>query len=111
VPRPALRTRSRRRVYRRTPGGRTVIHYEKRKPGPARCAICGTPLNGVPRLRPVELRKLPLSQRRPERIFGGVLCVKCLEKLLKKTVREQVVAKLEKVIATKTRESSTAVES
>jgi len=69
------------------------------------------PLNGVPRLRPVELRKLPLSQKRPERMFGGVLCVNCLEKLLKKTVREQVVAELEKVIAARTQESSTAVES
>ncbi|HIP66318.1 MAG TPA: 50S ribosomal protein L34e [Pyrodictium sp.] len=111
MPRPALRTRSRRRVYRRTPGGRTVIHYEKRKPGPARCGMCGMPLNGVPRLRPVELRNLPLSQKRPERMFGGVLCVRCLEKVLKKTIREQVIAELEKIIASRTQQSSAAAES
>jgi len=69
------------------------------------------PLNGVPRLRPVELRKLPLSQKRPERMFGGVLCIRCLERLLKKSVREQVVAELEKVIASRTQQSSAVAES
>ncbi len=90
MPRPSQRTHSRRKVYRRTPGGRTVIHYEKRKPNPARCALCGRPLNGVPRLRPVELRQLPKTKKRPERMFGGVLCASCLEKLLKKSIREQL---------------------
>jgi len=65
----------------------------------------------VPRLRPVELRKLPLSQKRPERMFGGVLCIRCLERLLKKSVREQVVAELEKVIASRTQQSSAVAES
>lgn len=97
MPRPHQRTRSLRRVYVRTPGGETKIHYEKRRPGPARCAICGRPLNGVPRLRPVELRNLPKTAKRPERMFGGVLCVDCLEKLLKKTIRSQVLAQLEQL--------------
>ncbi len=88
MPRPAYRSRSLRRVYRRLPGGQTVIHYEKRRPGPARCAICGRPLNGVPRLRPVELRKLPKVQRRPERMYGGVICPSCLARILKMKVRE-----------------------
>ncbi len=97
MPRPALRTRSRRRVYVRTPGGRTVVHYEKRRPGPARCGMCGRPLAGVPRLRPVELRKLPKTKKRPERMFGGVLCPDCLTKVLKRTVREQVIRELEEL--------------
>ncbi len=92
MPRPSQKTRSRRRVYVRLPGGDTVIHYEKRRPGPARCAICGRPLNGVPRLRPVELRKLPKTAKRPERMYGGVICPSCLEKLLKKTIRSQLAA-------------------
>lgn len=85
--RPALRSRSLARRYVRLPGGDTVIHYRKRKPSPARCAVCGKPLNGVPRLRPVELRKLPKTMRRPERPYGGVLCPKCLRELLKKSIR------------------------
>jgi len=84
--RPAYRSRSRRRVYKRTPGGRTVVHYEKRKPKAARCAICGKPLGGVPRERPVELRKLAKTERRPERPYGGHICPSCLRKLYKYAV-------------------------
>ncbi len=85
--RPALRSRSLRRRKVRTPGGRTVVHFEKRKPGPARCAICGRILNGVPRLRSVELRKLHKTDRRPERPYGGYLCPQCLARLLKEAAR------------------------
>ncbi|NPA04536.1 MAG: 50S ribosomal protein L34e [Crenarchaeota archaeon] len=99
MPRPAYRSRSLRRVKRRTPGGETRTYYEKRRPGPARCALCGKPLNGVPRLRPPKLRNLPLSQKRPERPYGGVLCARCLERLLKKTIRETVLAELSAVKA------------
>jgi len=105
LPRPGLRTRSKRRVYVRTPGGETVVHYEPRRPGPARCALCGRPLNGVPRLRPSELRKLPKTAKRPERIFGGVLCHECLEKVLKLTIRTQIVKQLEEL--RKAREAAT----
>lgn len=87
MPRPHHRTRSLRKLRVRLPGGETVTHYEKRRPGPARCAICGRPLNGVPRLRPVELRALPKTAKRPERPYGGVICHSCLEKLLKKAIR------------------------
>ena len=85
--RPALRSRSPRRVYRRTPGGATVVHYEKRRPGPARCARCGRPLGGVPRLRPYQLRGLSRTAKRPERPYGGVLCPSCLAELLREGVR------------------------
>lgn len=90
--RPALRSRSLRRVYRRTPGGVAVVHYERRKPGPARCARCGRPLFGVPRLRPSQLRGLPKTRKRPERPYGGVLCANCLEELLREAVRRAVGA-------------------
>ena len=97
MPRPHHRTRSLRKIHVRLPGGETVVHYEKRRPGPARCAICGRPLNGVPRLRPVELRKLPKTAKRPERPFGGMICHECLERLLKRSIRAQLVAKLQEL--------------
>ena len=90
MPRPALRSRSLRRIYRRTPGGRLVIHYERRKPNKAKCYICGGELHGVPRLRPSELRKLPKTMKRPERPYGGHICPKCLKRLLKKSIRESL---------------------
>ncbi|MEB3816702.1 MAG: 50S ribosomal protein L34e [Desulfurococcales archaeon] len=90
--RPALRSRSLRRVHRRTPGGRNVVHYERRRPGPARCARCGRPLNGVPRLRPSKLRALPKTAKRPERPYGGVLCAACLAELLREQIRRMASA-------------------
>ncbi|BEP17510.1 50S ribosomal protein L34e [Pyrofollis japonicus] len=97
MPRPHHRTRSLRKIHVRLPGGETAVHYEKRRPSPARCAICGRPLSGVPRLRPVELRRLPKTAKRPERIFGGVICHECLEKLLKRSIRGQLIAKLQEL--------------
>ena len=76
------KTRSLRRVKRKTPGGRVVIHYEKRKPGRAHCSSCGKVLHGVPRVRASYLRRFPKSQLRPERPYGGVLCSKCSRKVI-----------------------------
>jgi len=87
MPEPRYRSRSLRRRYLRTPGGRVTIHYWRKKPDVAKCALCGQPLRGVPRLRPAEFRKLTKSQRRPERPFGGCLCHKCLALEIKKAVR------------------------
>lgn len=90
--RPALRTHGVRRVYRRTPGGRVVIHYDRLRKSKARCAICGKELGGVPLGRD-ELRKLPKTLKRPERMFGGVLCPSCLTLALKMVVRESIATR------------------
>ena len=75
MPRRMLRTRSRRRVSVRTPGGRVVTHYKDEKPGYPRCAICGDELRGIPREKP---RKLTRTERRVSRIYGGSVCHRCL---------------------------------
>ena len=84
--RPGLKSRSLRRVKTRTPGGFAAVHYERSKPSPARCARCGRPLNGVPRVRPNRLRRLSKTSKRPERPYGGVLCPKCLADLLREAI-------------------------
>ena len=84
MPRPALRSRSLRRIYVRTPGGNTVIHYERKRNGKAHCAICGAELNGV---KTNDLYKFSKTEKRPERKYGGVICHRCLEKLIKASVR------------------------
>lgn len=86
---PMYRSRSYKRISRRTPGGRTVIHYEKRKNTPMRCARCGANLAGVP-IKDSERRSLPKSMKRPERMFGGVLCPRCLKIVLKRVIREEL---------------------
>jgi large subunit ribosomal protein L34e len=86
-----LRSRSIKKIRVRTPGKRTVIHFERKKPSVAKCAICKKPLYGVPRANPSGMRKLPKSSRRPERPYGGNLCSKCMRSLLKKILVKQNV--------------------
>lgn len=87
MPRPALRTRSRKRVCKALPGGKTAIHYKSEMPAQAKCRICSRPLSGFSRLNPSEISKLNKSKRRVSRIYGGNLCPECLKIGLKEAVR------------------------
>jgi len=82
----SLRSRSLKRKKVRTHGNRLVTHYKRRKPKVAKCAKCGKPLHGVPRLRPSSLRKLPKTKRRPDRPYGGNLCSSCMREVMKEKV-------------------------
>ncbi len=86
---PALRYRSRsyKRTFKRTPGGKTVLQYKKKKPSKHICAECKKPLHGVPRGRPYEIRKLAKSKKRPNRAYGGYLCTECARKVFKQEAR------------------------
>ncbi len=89
MPEPYKRSRSLRRLQVRTPGGRTVMHYEERKPGKAKCSKCGDLLKGVPRERPLRMHKMPKTEKRPERPYGGNLCSKCTRVLIVEKARMQ----------------------
>ena len=88
---PRFRSRSKRRVAKKLPSGQVRIHYEDRKPKSAHCAGCGSKLHGVARATTAQLRKLSKTQKRPERAFGGVLCTKCMRKVLANQAREEHV--------------------
>ncbi len=81
------KSRTLRRVYVRTPGGRTVMHYRRRKPQRASCAGCEKKLLGVPRELPSAMRNMPKSSKRPERPYGGYYCSSCTRELLKAKAR------------------------
>ena len=85
-----FKSRSLRQVKVRTPSGKVNVHYEKRKPKVAKCAICGKPLKGVPREIPSRMRKLSKTEKRPERPFGGYICSECLRKIMKDEIREKL---------------------
>lgn len=87
---PELRYRSRsyKRTFKKTPGGRTVLHYKKKKPSKHICAECNKPLHAVPRGRPYEIGKLSKSKKRPNRPYGGYLCPECTRRLFKKEARK-----------------------
>ena len=90
MPRPALRSRSLRRVKRKKPNGKVSVSYERRKPNVAKCAICKKPLKGMPRRRPSQLRKLAKSKRKPERPFGGNTCSNCTRQMFKEELHKLI---------------------
>ena len=77
-----------RKVFRKTPGGRIVTHFMKRKPSSAKCGDCGNTLAGVPRERPYKMKSIPKTKKRPERPFGGVLCSTCSRRKIISRARE-----------------------
>ena len=86
-----FKSRSFRRVKKRTPSGKVKVIYTRRKPKKARCAICGKELHGVPRELPAELRKYAKTEKRPERPYGGYICASCLRKLMKEKARTKEI--------------------
>ena len=49
---------------------------KKKAKGP-KCGDCGKAIIGVPRLRPVEYRRLKKRERRVNRAYGGSRCAGC----------------------------------
>ena len=87
MPRPMYRSRTFRRILRKATL-LTRLKYKRRKPSKAVCAGCKTTLHGVPRENPLKLKQNPKSQRRPQRIYGGVLCPSCTQRKIIEGVRE-----------------------
>ncbi|MFQ6050396.1 MAG: 50S ribosomal protein L34e [Candidatus Hydrothermarchaeota archaeon] len=75
---PRFRSRSYKKIYRKSPGGRTVVHFRRKKPGRHRCSVCKKTLNAVS----INGRK------RPNRPFSD-LCPKCMELKIRKEVRDK----------------------
>ncbi len=84
---PRLRSNTLRKVKKKTPGGRVTIQYKQRKPSKSKCAACGRPLHGVPKLLPSQIKKISKSEKKPERPYGGYLCSSCMRELIKIKVR------------------------
>ena len=76
------KSRTMRRVFRKTPGGKVVLHYKKRKPAAAKCGTCGAVLKGVASERPFKMKKMAKTKKRPSRPYAGVLCTKCMRKVM-----------------------------
>ncbi|HLC64933.1 MAG TPA: 50S ribosomal protein L34e [Candidatus Nanoarchaeia archaeon] len=84
--RPQLRSRSYRRVFRKTPGGRVAVHFVERKPQRAKCGNCGSILHGIKAERPTKMANTNKTAKRPERPYGGVLCSRCMREQIKKSI-------------------------
>lgn len=87
---PKYRSRSKKRISRKTPGGRTVMHYKQKKPSKNHCGRCGRSLQGTPNASPSGIRKMRHSERAPTRAYAGVLCPGCTENLIAYVTRFEV---------------------
>lgn len=63
------------------PRGKKI--FKSKKPSKPACGLCGSPLQAVPNRIPSEMGKLALTQKRPQRPFGGVLCSSCATRVIK----------------------------
>lgn len=87
MPAPRLRSRSFRRVHKKLPGGRTTVHYERKKPKAAKCGGCGAVLKGIAKDFPYKMQNMPKTRKRPQRAYGGVLCTRCSREFFKGQAR------------------------
>ena len=69
-----------RQIFVKTPGGKTVVHYKRKKPSKAHCAECGAVLSGVAREIPSKIKNISKTAKRPQRAYGGMLCSRCARK-------------------------------
>ena len=76
-----------RKIFVKTPGSKTTVHFRERKPSKAVCGRCKKQLAGVPRERPAKMVNMPKTHKRPDRPYGGVLCSKCTRELLREKAR------------------------
>jgi large subunit ribosomal protein L34e len=87
MPRPSERTKTKKRIRVRVPGGHRNTHFRKEKVNPACCRRCGRVLSGFSCSAPSKISKLSSSEKKVERVYGGQLCPDCLQYLLKREVR------------------------
>lgn len=87
MPQPHLRTRSKKRLKVKIPGGETRIHYKTKDISPLSCVLCNKLLAGIGHRTPARMRKLNRSKKRICRPYGGKICHNCLKNSLKQTVR------------------------
>ncbi len=74
------KTASNKRVKTITPSKKISFVRIGKKAKPFKCVTCEGYLNGITRLRPAAFRRLPVSQRRVSRAYGGSHCSRCVEK-------------------------------
>ena len=75
----------------RTPGGRIVVHYVKKRGTGVICPDTKQPLSGVPRLRPHRYKLLKKRERRVSRAYGGVLSLASVkERIIRAFLSEEV---------------------
>merc|ERR1712183_971016 len=83
-------TKSNRRKIVRTPGGKLVFQYLKKRPNVPKCPMTGIRLKGVKPMRPSEKSRHSLRHKKVYRAYGGVLSHKAArEKIVRAFLIEE----------------------
>jgi large subunit ribosomal protein L34e len=90
---PNKRSRAKRRVSVRTPGGKTVTHYRARKPKQGKCPVTGETLKGVPRASATAMHNMAKTKKRPQRPYGGALSSRAMRRKIVEETR--ILSRLE----------------
>nr|CAD7573103.1 unnamed protein product [Timema californicum] len=67
------------RISVRTPGGKLVYQYLKKPKKIPRCGQCKDKLRGIQPARPMERSRMCKRKKTVKRVYGGVLCHKCVK--------------------------------
>lgn len=86
MPSPSNRRKARR--FYRNQSGNTGVFYFKGKTGKKECGLCHESLHGVPHgKRKAELSRISKTEKRPEVVFGGILCSHCRTMVIEETIK------------------------
>merc|ERR1719399_1818990 len=55
----------------KTPGGKLVLHNLKKQGKGVKCGDCGKVLQGLPAVRPTELKRIAKNKKTVARAYGG----------------------------------------
>lgn len=79
MPLPKNRSTKYRKISRKTTHGAKIVFLKRKKTG-ASCGVCGAQLAGIK-------RGGSKTQKSVSRMFGGSLCHKCSERVIKEAMR------------------------
>merc|ERR1712225_213698 len=79
----------------KTPGGVLTLHNTRKQGTGTKCGDCGKVLQGLPALRPCQLRRVAKNKKQVARAYGGSRCATCVRERIVRAflIEEQKIVK------------------
>merc|ERR1712166_651184 len=79
----------------KTPGGVLTFHKVAKNASKIKCGDCGTTLQGLPCLRPMQYSRIAKNKKSVARAYGGSRCAKCVRERIVRAflIEEQKIVK------------------